>query len=142
MKYTQTCTDLSELPAVASALISQMGDFTTCLLRGELGAGKTTLTKEICKQLGVEEIVNSPTFSLVNTYELPNGTPVYHFDLYRLRDLEEALDIGFEEYLDSGYICLIEWPDKIEPLLEPPYWEIILEHMPQGARQITLIQHG
>jgi tRNA threonylcarbamoyladenosine biosynthesis protein TsaE len=87
-------------------------------------------------------VLSSPTFSLVNCYELPNGNPFYHFDLYRIRDLQEAIAIGFEEYLESGYICLIEWPDKIEPLLEPPYWEIILEHRPQGARQITLIQHG
>lgn len=142
MKYTQTCANMSELPAVAGTLISRMGTFTTCLLRGEMGAGKTTLTKEICRQLGIKDTVNSPTFSLVNTYQLPNGDPIYHFDLYRLRNLQEALDIGFEEYLDSGYICLIEWPEKIEPLLEPPYWEIMLEHKPMGARQITLIQHG
>jgi tRNA threonylcarbamoyladenosine biosynthesis protein TsaE len=137
-----TLSGVHELPPIVAEIIPYLLDARVCLLRGEMGAGKTTFTKELCAQLGVEEVVSSPTFALVNTYALPNGSSIYHFDLHRLKSLQEALDIGFEEYLDSGYLCLIEWPDIILSLLEPPYWELTISHEPDGARLYTIAKHG
>jgi tRNA threonylcarbamoyladenosine biosynthesis protein TsaE len=82
-----------------------------------MGAGKTTFIKAICEELGVEDTVNSPTFAIVNEYTAGNGDPVYHFDFYRIKKLEEVYDMGYEEYFDSGNICLIEWPELIDELL-------------------------
>lgn len=87
------------------------------LFEAPMGAGKTTFIKALCQTLGVKEAISSPTFSLVNCYMDSKNNPIYHFDLYRLNSLEEALDIGIEDYLDSGHRCLIEWPDKIRQLL-------------------------
>ena len=86
------------------------------LFKGEMGVGKTTLIKCLCAEIGVEDRITSPTFSLVNEYASPNG-PVYHFDLYRLNNVEELYDIGYEEYLYSGYLCLVEWPEKAMDLM-------------------------
>jgi tRNA threonylcarbamoyladenosine biosynthesis protein TsaE len=107
----------AELQPVAKYLIQQAEQNPVITFKGDLGAGKTTLIKEVCKQLGVQENVSSPTFGLVNVYTDSKGEEVYHFDCYRMKDISEAYDIGFEEYLDSGNICLIEWPEIIEPLL-------------------------
>ena len=82
-----------------------------------MGAGKTTLIKEICASLGILTPITSPTFSLVNEYQTPSGKPIYHFDFYRINSIEEVYDIGYEDYFYSGHICLIEWPEKIESLL-------------------------
>ena len=87
------------------------------ILCGSLGAGKTTLIKTLCKTLGVQDAVSSPTYSLVNEYRTSSGPPVYHFDFYRINSLEEAYDIGYEDYFYSGHLCLIEWPERIEELL-------------------------
>lgn len=84
---------------------------------GQMGAGKTTLIKEICAQLGAKDHVSSPTFSLVNEYALANGEKIFHFDFYRINSIEEVYDIGFEDYFYNGNICLVEWPEKIETLL-------------------------
>ena len=91
------------------------------LFRGQMGAGKTTLIKEICKELGVKHTVQSPTFSLVNEYHTENDQIIYHFDLYRLKNVQEALSIGIEDYLDSGNICLVEWPEQAEELWDIPH---------------------
>ena len=107
---------LEELEKVAAQIIEQAGKRKIILLEGEMGAGKTTLIKEICLKLGVQDIVSSPTFGIVNEY-VGTQSVVYHFDAYRLEEEEEAYDIGVEEYLDSGNWCLIEWPDKIAGLL-------------------------
>ena len=82
-----------------------------------MGAGKTTFVKAICEELGVEDVITSPTFALVNEYTAGDGSPVYHFDFYRINDLREAFDFGYEEYFYSGDLCLVEWPEKIEQLL-------------------------
>jgi len=107
---------LEKLEMVAARIIEQAGKRKIILLEGEMGAGKTTLIKEICLKLGVQDIVSSPTFGIVNEY-VGAQSVVYHFDAYRLEDEDEAYDIGVEEYLDSGNWCLIEWPDKIAGLL-------------------------
>ena len=104
---------LKDIPAVASELIAA-APYKTLLFYGEMGAGKTTLIKEIVKQLGVEEVANSPTFSIVNEYLSQKGETIYHFDFYRIEDEEEAYDIGIEEYFYSNHWCLVEWPEKVE----------------------------
>ena len=91
---------------------------------GSMGAGKTTLIKNLCHRMGVTDEVNSPTFAIVNEYVTEEGEPVYHFDFYRIKKMEEAYDIGYENYFYSGYLCLIEWPELIEPLLPDTYLRV------------------
>lgn len=110
-------TSQEELPQVAAAVIRALGRRTVVAFRGEMGAGKTTLIREIAAQLGATDTVTSPTFALVNQYKGSGKRPIYHFDFYRIDDLREAFDLGYEEYFYSGDICLVEWPEKIEPLL-------------------------
>ncbi len=106
---------LKDLPEVADKLISDLHE-KTVLFDAEMGAGKTTLIKEICKRLGVQSVISSPTYSLVNEYQCNDGL-IYHFDFYRIKDEEEAYQIGFEEYLDSNAWVFIEWPEKVSGLL-------------------------
>jgi len=108
---------LKELPKIAKTIIDT-AESKILLFNGEMGVGKTTLIKEVVKQLGVQELANSPTFSLVNEYVTDDGKTIYHFDFYRIEDEEEALDIGIEEYFyDDNAWCLIEWGNKVENLL-------------------------
>ena len=110
-------TSQDELPQVAEAVIRALGRRTVVALRGEMGAGKTTLIREIAAQLGATDTVTSPTFALVNQYKGSGNRTIYHFDFYRIEELREAYDLGYEEYFYSGDLCLVEWPEKIEPLL-------------------------
>ncbi len=103
---------------------------------GQMGAGKTTLIKQICQSLGTADVVNSPTFAIVNVYEYDNGE-IYHFDCYRLKNLEEALDFGAEEYINSGELCLIEWPEVISRLLPEDTRTISIEEK-DGKRIVTI----
>lgn len=107
---------LSDLRDVARRLIETLNGRSVVLFRGEMGAGKTTLISHIVEELGAEDNVTSPTFAIVNQYEGREGR-IYHFDFYRIEKLEEAYDFGYEEYFYSGDLCLVEWPEKIEPLL-------------------------
>ena len=107
-------------------------------LEGNLGAGKTTLTKALCAAWGCEQAVSSPTFSLVNEYQTNSGETVYHFDLYRLKNIQEALAIGIEEYLDSGNYCLIEWPEQAEELWDFPHVNVEIEAINETQRKLTL----
>lgn len=107
-------------------------------LHGELGAGKTTLIKGFCAALGVKDQASSPSFAIVNEYRAAGGEPVYHFDLYRLKDAPELEGIGFEEYLDSGAYCFIEWPELAEGLLPPDTIHIRLLVEPSGARMVSV----
>ncbi len=107
---------LNEIGAAAQQFIEALGGRTVVAFYGAMGAGKTTLIKAICEALGVEDVITSPTFSIINEYSSERET-IYHFDLYRLKRLEEFLDIGGEDYLFSGKLCLIEWPELIEGLL-------------------------
>ena len=108
---------LSELPKVAEAVLEELRGRSVVLFRGPMGAGKTTLISRMAAALGAEDTVTSPTFALVNQYEGEGGRRIYHFDFYRINNVEEALDLGYEEYFYSGELCLVEWPEKIEPLL-------------------------
>lgn len=107
---------LEQIPSIAEEIISIV-KYKTLLFYGEMGSGKTTLIKEIVHQLGVEDLANSPTFSLVNEYLSLKGEKIYHFDFYRIENEEEAYDIGIEEYLYENHWCFIEWPDKVKNLL-------------------------
>ncbi len=105
------------LKEVAEAIIEATGRRTVVVFRGEMGAGKTTLIREIASQLGVGDTVTSPTFAIVNQYKGAGDRNIYHFDFYRINDIREAYDFGYEEYFYSGDLCLVEWPEKIEQLL-------------------------
>ena len=109
--------NLTELPTVAKAVIDLSKEKKIVAFYGAMGAGKTTLIKEIAKQLGVTGVTSSPTFSLINEYHSANGTKIYHFDFYRIKNINEAYDIGYEDYFYSNHYCFIEWPEKIEELL-------------------------
>ena len=131
---------LSEIEEIARAVIAR-SESRILLFYGTMGSGKTTLIKEIALQLGVEELTNSPTFSLVNEYLTRDEESVYHFDFYRIEKEEEALDIGFEEYLESGSWCLIEWPEKVENLLPLDSVVIKISINPDNSRKIQLTNH-
>ncbi|HKL40904.1 MAG TPA: tRNA (adenosine(37)-N6)-threonylcarbamoyltransferase complex ATPase subunit type 1 TsaE [Cryomorphaceae bacterium] len=108
---------LEDLPSIADELLTEAGEHRLYAFYGKMGAGKTTLINSILKVLGVEEGGSSPTFSLVNEYEGRLGEPIYHFDFYRVEDLEEVYDIGYEDYFFSTNYCFIEWPERVEELL-------------------------
>lgn len=112
------------LAEVSEYLISQRGEADVVAFYGPMGAGKTTLIKDLCHHMGVTDEVNSPTFAIVNEYVTDQGESVYHFDFYRIKKLEEAYDIGYENYFYSGRLCLIEWPELIEPLLPERYLRV------------------
>ena len=115
--------NLTELGSVAEALLNFAGDQKIIIFEGEMGAGKTTFIKAVCAALGVEDTVSSPTFSIVNEYAAA-GAVIYHFDFYRIKNLQEAYDIGYEEYFYSGDLCLIEWPERVEELLPENYIKV------------------
>lgn len=129
---------LADLSAVAKKIVKSFSDARVILFYGDMGAGKTTFIKEICAELGVIENTSSPTFSIVNEYDSSNG-PIYHFDFYRLRDEQEAFDMGYEEYLYSGNYCLIEWPNKIANLLPPDSKSVYIKVTGPDSRIIEFI---
>ena len=108
---------LSELQSVAEQIIESLNGRNVVLFYGGMGAGKTTLISRIAAALGAADQVTSPTFAIVNQYEADDNSHIYHFDFYRIERIEEAFDFGYEEYFYSGVLCLVEWPEKIEPLL-------------------------
>jgi len=134
---TLSLKNLSKLPEVAKQILSFAGNKKIFCFYGELGAGKTTLIKTICKALNVKDPGSSPTFSLVNEYETSSGNIIYHFDFYRIKNETEAYDFGFEEYLQSGNQCFIEWPEKIEHLLPPDIVKVRIE-VKNSERHISL----
>lgn len=117
MKYEFSCRNEEDLPAIAIQILAFCGMQRVVALWGGMGVGKTALTKVFCRLLGVSENVSSPTFSLINEYLDAEGKPVFHFDFYRIQSLQEAIDIGVEEYFYSGSFCFVEWPEKILNLL-------------------------
>ncbi len=131
---------LGDLPGTAKQLLNLSKGQVVWLLHGEMGSGKTTLVKSIVNKLGVDSLVTSPTFSIVNEYGEEENT-VYHFDLYRLKNEAEALDIGFEEYLTSGKLCLIEWPEKVSNLLPDQVFEVKIEFHDPVSRNIYFRTH-
>lgn len=128
---------LDEINSTAAKILASNPQ-KVILFNGEMGVGKTTFIKALAKELGVRDATSSPTFSLVNEYELPNGGYLYHFDVYRLKNETEALDMGIDEYLYSGNWCCIEWAEKIPNLLPENYSVIDIQLLPDGKRQLTL----
>jgi tRNA threonylcarbamoyladenosine biosynthesis protein TsaE len=128
---------LKDLSLIAAAIILSAKN-KTLLFYGQMGVGKTTLIKEICKQLDVLDTISSPTFSLVNEYETSNSERVFHFDFYRISNEEEALDMGIEEYFDNNCWCLIEWPENIENLVPLDAVQIHLTILDDEKRNIQL----
>ena len=122
----------------ARQFIKQIGDGTVFAFNGTMGAGKTTFIKAICEELGVTETVNSPTFSIVNEYEAADGRIIYHFDCYRINKMEEALEIGVEEYLYSGNLCFIEWSENIASLLPDSVVNVEITELANGERDVLV----
>ncbi len=129
---------LSELPVIARKIIEFAGGHRIIAFNGKMGAGKTTLIKVICEELGVIDETGSPTFSIINEYLTEDDDSIYHFDFYRLKKLEEAYDIGIEEYLYSSSYCLMEWPGLITPLLPRGYVSVNINEGEKGKRIIKL----
>lgn len=131
----------AELASVAEKLLYYADGAKFFVFEGEMAAGKTTFIKVLCEALGVKDLVSSPTFSIVNEYASPNGL-IYHFDFYRLKHLQEAFDIGYEEYFYSGAYCLIEWPQKVEELLPEQYLKITIGITGDTGREFTFARIG
>lgn len=138
MQHRLVIKNLSQIDSVAREFLGQVGTGRIIAFYAPMGAGKTTFTTSICRCLGVsEDAVSSPTFAIVNEYRTGSGEPLYHFDFYRIAKLEEALDIGLYDYLDSGFTCIMEWPENIEPLLPEETLRVRIEVAPDGSRIIS-----
>lgn len=129
---------LKDLKKAAKQFILLIGENRVFAFYGNMGAGKTTFIKAICSELGVKENITSPTFSLINEYIIKSNQSLYHFDCYRLKNINEAYDIGADEYFDSGQICFIEWPEKIEDLLPSGTVNVIIKVLGDESREITI----
>jgi len=114
-----------------------MGDGKVFAFYGKMGAGKTTFIKALCEVLGVEDVITSPTFAIINEYTDGNGDPIYHFDFYRIKKLEEVYDMGYEDYFYSGNLCLLEWPELIEEILPENVIKVTIEEQPDGTRKLS-----
>ena len=138
MIHQITIASLQDLPRAAAEFLKAIGEQKLIAFYAPMGAGKTTFTTALCKALGVQEdAVSSPTFAIVNEYRSGSGEPVYHFDFYRIERPEEALDIGLYDYLDSGALCLMEWPENIEGLLPEETLKVSISVNPDGSRLIS-----
>lgn len=127
-----------DIPAIAERIVAGL-HYTVCIFNGEMGTGKTTLIKAICQKLGVQQSMSSPTYAIVNEYRTHTNKTIYHFDLYRIKAIEELLDIGFEEYIDSESLCFIEWPETAIPLLPKNYHAIQLNAIEKGNRSLKFV---
>lgn len=130
--------NIEEIKDAARKFVAAMGDNTIFAFYGKMGAGKTTFIKAVCETLGVKDVINSPTFAIVNEYMSGNGAPIYHFDFYRIKKESEVLDIGYEDYVYSDCVCFMEWPELIEDLLPADTVKVTIEEQPDGTRKITL----
>ena len=129
---------LDTIHEAAKEFLQNMGDGKVFAFYGKMGAGKTTFVKAICEELGVEDVITSPTFALVNEYTAGDGSPVYHFDFYRIKKLDEVYDMGYEDYFYSGALCFIEWPELVEELLPGNAVKVTIEELEDGNRVIRL----
>ncbi|HAC23163.1 MAG: tRNA (adenosine(37)-N6)-threonylcarbamoyltransferase complex ATPase subunit type 1 TsaE [Tannerellaceae bacterium] len=133
-----TINGLDSIRDAAKAFIEAMDDRTVFAFYGDMGAGKTTFIKAICEELGVEDVINSPTFAIVNEYRSDSDELIYHFDFYRINKVEEAYDFGYEDYLYSGALCFIEWPEKIEELLPSDIVNVTIKENEDGTRTVSV----
>ena len=138
MKHAIVIAGLEDLERAAKEFLEAIGGNTLIAFYAPMGAGKTTFTTALCKALGVQEdAVSSPTFAIVNEYRGGLGQPIFHFDFYRIENPSEALDIGLYDYLDSGYLCLMEWPENIEGLLPEETLKVSISVQPDGSRLVS-----
>ena len=129
--------DLDHIREAAREFIQHIGDHRVFAFYGKMGAGKTTFVKAICEELGVSDVITSPTFAIINEYSLPEGTPLYHFDFYRIKKLEEVYDMGYEDYFYSGALCFIEWPELIEEILPDDAVRVSITEQEDGSRIVS-----
>jgi tRNA threonylcarbamoyladenosine biosynthesis protein TsaE len=127
---------LDRIDEVASTFLQMTGEKKVMAFSGDLGAGKTTFIQAVCRQLGVNTDVNSPTFALINEYFTGSGEPIYHFDLFRIEDPVELFDVGYEEYFYSGRRCMIEWPEKAEDLIPEDALRVNILVLPDETREL------
>ena len=128
--------DIEHIREAAREFINQIGDRRVFAFYGKMGAGKTTFVKAICEELVVEDVITSPTFAIINEYTQPDGEPLYHFDFYRIKKLEEVYDMGYEDYFYSGALCFIEWPELIEEVLPDDAVRVHIEVQPDDSRLV------
>ena len=138
MKTTILIPTLERIHESARSFIEQMGDHNIFAFYGKMGTGKTTFIKALCEELGVEDGITSPSFAIVNEYHSPTVGPIFHFDFYRIKKLEEVYDMGYEDYFYSGHLCLIEWPELIEDLLPDDAVRIHIEEQSDGQREMKI----
>ena len=129
--------DLEHIREAARQFIDAMGDQQVYAFYGHMGAGKTTFIKAICEELGVDDVVTSPTFAIVNEYTAADGTAIYHFDFYRIKKLEEVYDMGYEDYFYGDGLCFIEWPEMMEELLPDGATKVQITENPDGTRTVS-----
>ena len=129
--------NLENIHLAAKEFVANMGTSKVFAFYGKMGAGKTTFIKAVCEFLGVEDVITSPTFAIVNEYRTNNGEPIYHFDFYRIKKLEEVYDMGYEDYFYSGAPCFIEWPELIEELLPEDAIKVTIAEQENGSRCIS-----
>lgn len=135
--FSEKAVPIEALNTVAKNLINQFPDHRIFAFYGKMGAGKTTFIQSICKTLESDDNVTSPTFALINEYKTSEQQSIFHFDFYRINNIEEAFDLGYEDYLYSGNYCLIEWPEMIEPLLPENIVKVKIEVVDDGTRNIS-----
>ena len=133
--------DIESIGKAARQFVSQMGNSRVFAFYGSMGAGKTTFIKALCQQMGVSDVITSPTFAIVNEYSIPAGGAlegaIYHFDFYRIKKLEEVYDMGYEDYFYSGSLCMIEWPELIEELLPENAVKVSIVEQEDGSRTVV-----
>ena len=126
---------LADINEAARQFIENMGDGKVFAFYGKMGAGKTTFIKAVCEELGVDDVITSPTFAIVNEYQsATTGDSIYHFDFYRIKKLEEVYDMGYEDYFYSGSLCFLEWPELIDDLLPEDATKVTIEATEEGGR--------
>ena len=132
-----TSTSLDPIHKAAKEFVKGLGNGKVFAFYGKMGAGKTTFIKALCEVLGVEDVITSPTFAIINEYTDGNDDPIYHFDFYRIKKLEEVYDMGYEDYFYSGNLCLLEWPELIEEILPENVIKVTIEEQPDGTRKLS-----
>ena len=128
---------LSNIHEAAKTFLANMGESKVFAFYGKMGAGKKTFIKALCEELGVEDVITSPTFALVNEYTSGSGDPIYHFDFYRIKKIDEVYDMGYEDYFYGGNLCFLEWPELIEDLLPEDVTKVHIVTEEDGSRTIT-----
>ena len=129
---------IEEIAVAAKEFVAAMGERKVFAFYGKMGAGKTTFIKAVCEELGVEDVINSPTFAIVNEYVDGQRGPVYHFDFYRIKNQQEVMDLGYEDYVYSGHVCFMEWPELIENLLPDDAVKVTIEEEIDGGRVLVV----